>query len=104
TNNEGRLYLSRDEHNEHKSLIASVTGVRFVDPLSYDKYSEQRSFPVLLKKGEYYYMETLMKEYFNEDNLDVSVKTPDGKMHAPITSDFLWTAVSGGNGMLQIQF
>jgi len=37
TNNEGRLYLSRDEHEEHKSLIASVTGVRFVDPLSYDK-------------------------------------------------------------------
>ena len=63
-----------------------------------DRYEEQISFPVLLRKGTYYYMEALMKEYYNEDNLDVAVKTPDGQMHSPITYDFLWTAVSSYKG------
>lgn len=39
-----------------------------------------------------------MKEYYNEDNLDVAVKTPDGQMHCPITFDFLWTAVPRQKG------
>jgi len=57
------------------------------------RYDEQKSFPVLLEKGKYYYMEALMKEKFNADVLDVAVQTPDNKMHIPITSEYLWTDV-----------
>ena len=42
-------------------------------------------------KGKYYYIEALVKEQYSEDNLDVAVKTPDGKFHGPIPSEFLWT-------------
>ena len=36
-------------------------------------------------------MEALAKEQYRSDNLAVAVKTPDGKLHGPITSEFLWT-------------
>ncbi|XP_048575561.1 uncharacterized protein LOC116603955 isoform X1 [Nematostella vectensis] len=90
-NNQGELYLSTDEMPEHKSMIASISGLRRSDPNEFEKYSEQRSWPAQLTEGKYYYMEILMKEYFSDDHLVVAVKTPDGKFYAPIPSQFLWT-------------
>ncbi|EDO28889.1 predicted protein, partial [Nematostella vectensis] len=90
-NNQGELYLSTDEMPEHKSMIASISGLRRSDPNEFEKYSEQQSWPAQLTEGKYYYMEILMKEYFSDDHLVVAVKTPDGKFYAPIPSQFLWT-------------
>ncbi|XP_048587703.1 uncharacterized protein LOC116610670 isoform X2 [Nematostella vectensis] len=96
-NNQGQLFLSSDETAKHKSLIASVSGKRSTKPTEYYKYDEQKSWPAQLTKGKFYYMETLMSEYYSGDSLGVAVETPDGKFYAPIPSQFLWTAYSSSS-------
>ncbi|XP_031556093.1 uncharacterized protein LOC116292886 [Actinia tenebrosa] len=95
SDNSGQLFLSNDEFPSHKSLIATVREERFTKPRQYDKYIEQRSWPVQLHKGHYYYIETLMKEFYDKDHLSVAVQTPK-KFVAPITADYLWTALPEG--------
>ncbi|XP_048587710.1 uncharacterized protein LOC116610679 [Nematostella vectensis] len=92
SDNGARLYLSKDELPDHKSLIAQVADRHFTAPGEYDKYPEQQSWPVPLEKGKYYFIETLMKELFDTDHLSVAFKGPDGTFHAPIGSEYLWTA------------
>ncbi|EDO32108.1 predicted protein [Nematostella vectensis] len=93
SNNEGKLFLSKDESPLHKSMIACILEERFVDPMVFNKYTEQTAWPIQLAQGKVYYMEALMKEYYGDDHFMIAVKTPDGKFYAPIPSQFLWTGL-----------
>ena len=45
-----------------------------------------------LKKGKYYYMESVMKDDHQPDHLEVGLVTPDGTQYSYIPgSKFLWT-------------
>ena len=55
------------------------------------RYANQKSLPIYLKKGEYYYMEAIMKDDHQPDHLEVALETPDGKFYKVIPSMFLWT-------------
>ncbi|KAK3730039.1 hypothetical protein QZH41_009551, partial [Actinostola sp. cb2023] len=94
SNGASQLFLSRDENPDHKSLIAEVTGIRYTDPEQYDKYDTQKSYPVNLEKGKYYYIETLMKEFYGSDHISVAVTMPNGQFITPISHEYLWTALS----------
>ena len=58
----------------------------------YSRYVSQTSTPIELKKGKYYYMETVMKDDHQPDHLEVGLVTPDGTQYSYIPgSKFLWT-------------
>ena len=44
-------------------------------------------------------METVMKEFYGGDHLSVAVLTPSGKFIAPISTQYLWTALPSLSGM-----
>ena len=51
----------------------------------------QKSNAVYMKKGEYYYMEALMKDDHQVDHMEVGLKTPSGEVYKVIPQSFLWT-------------
>jgi len=57
------------------------------------RYTTQKSLPIYLKKGKYYYMEAIFKDDYQDDHLEAAVQTPDGKFYNVIPSQFLWTAL-----------
>ena len=59
----------------------------------YFRYSNQKSLPVPLVKGQYYYMESLMKDDHEIDHLEVGLETPNHVMYNIIPSMFLWTTL-----------
>ena len=62
------------------------------------RYTNQKSLPVSLKKGKYYYMETIMKDDHQNDHLEVGLETPDGKFYKVIPSVFLKTTLPPSPG------
>lgn len=57
------------------------------------RFTNQKSLPVYMKKGKFYYMEAVMKDDHQEDHLEAAVKTPDGQFYKVIPSKFLWTTL-----------
>ena len=57
------------------------------------RYSGQISLPIPLKKGKYYYMETIMKDDHQDDHLEVGMQTADGTNYTVIPSAFLRTSL-----------
>lgn len=74
SNNEGVLWLSTNDQFANRRKIAyhsNYTGTR-----EWGKYTTQKSATINLIKGKYYYVEALMKEYNNGDNLAVGWLKP----------------------------
>lgn len=57
------------------------------------RYTTQKSLPIYLKKGKYYYMEAIFKDDHQNDHLEAAVQTPDGTFYKVIPSQFLWTTL-----------
>lgn len=57
------------------------------------RFTNQKSLPVYMKKGKFYYMEAVMKDDHQKDHLEAAVKTPDGQFYKVIPSKFLWTTL-----------
>ncbi|XP_068692933.1 uncharacterized protein [Montipora foliosa] len=93
SDDEGKLFLSTTLNPNQKILISRAQNGHESLPMQFWNYPEQRSFPIDLVKGKYYYIEALHKKQYGNDSLSVAVKTPDGKLYAPIPSQFLWTAL-----------
>jgi uncharacterized repeat protein (TIGR03803 family) len=88
------LYLSRDKNPGNKMLIAyTPAATKFRE---WDKFSTQKSAPVLLVKGATYYIETLHKEATCTDHLSVAWTIPGGAFEGPIPGSRLspWTSSS----------
>ena len=78
----GELWLSTDQNPINKTRIAEVPG--WTNPHQWDKYPAQRSAPVILVRGQRYYIEALVKEAFGRDHLAVGWQLPDGSLETPI--------------------
>ena len=86
----GQLWLSSDEDTGNSRLIAQVTSG--TNPEEWGKYTQQKSAPVTLEKGRYYYISALMKEGTGGDNLAVGWQLPDGTTERPVPGRHLfWT-------------
>ena len=48
---------------------------------------EQRSDPVYLQEGDYYFMESFMKEGSGGDDLSIGIKLPNNELQMPITQN-----------------
>jgi len=69
------LYLSKTSSSPaSKVRIASVNG--WTDPRTWTTYASQKSAPIALTAGQYYYMEALMKEGEGGDHLAVAWQGP----------------------------
>lgn len=74
SNNEGELWLSTDDQAANKLKIAYHTS--YTASREWNKYASQKSDVINLIKGKSYYIEALMKEYDNNDNLAIAWLTP----------------------------
>ncbi len=79
----GKLWISNDISIDNLHLIAEVPS--WTLPREWDKYPEQRSAPITLLKGRYYYIRALAKEGTGGDNLAVGWDRPDGTSELPIS-------------------
>jgi hypothetical protein len=84
----GQLQISSDENPANLRPIASVNG--WTQPREWHKFSEQKSQPVYLEKGKFYYIMALTKEGYGGDNLAVRWQWPDGTIDEPISAEHLF--------------
>jgi ELWxxDGT repeat protein len=81
------LYLSTDESEANKKLIAWVYGAAKYGV--YDKYPSQKSALITLKAGYRYYVEARHKEGTGNDFVSVGWQLPDGTIERPISGNRL---------------
>ncbi len=74
SNNEGELWLSTDDQSSNKKKIAYHTN--YTNSREWNKFATQKSVTINLVQGKTYYIEALMKEYNNSDNLAVGWLKP----------------------------
>lgn len=77
----GQLSLSTDDNPANAHVIASVPGYTGLD--EWKKYAAQKSAPIYLVAGRYYYISALMKEGGGGDNLSVAWCRPGQSTDAP---------------------
>lgn len=77
----GQLWLSKDDNPANSNLIASVPG--WTSPQEWNKYSSQKSNSIFLIGGESYYIEALQKEGGGGDNLAVGWAKPGQNNSTP---------------------
>lgn len=70
SDDDSELYLSTDDQAANKQLIAKVTG--WASYHQYNNEANQKSAPIALEAGKYYYIEALMAEGGGGDNLSVA--------------------------------
>jgi Ca2+-binding RTX toxin-like protein len=80
------LWLSSDELEANKSLVANVPG--WTRPLQWGKYSEQISASITLSAGASYYIEALHKERGGGDNVAVGWQLPGSTEIAVIGGEY----------------
>jgi hypothetical protein len=81
------LYLSTDETEANKKLIAWVYGATQFK--NYEKYPSQKSVQISLQAGSKYYIEARHKEGNGNDFVSVGWQLPDGTMERPIAGNRL---------------
>jgi hypothetical protein len=83
----GQLYISTDRDPSNLKMIAEVPG--WTQSREWGKYSQQKSEPVYLEEGKFYYIKAMMKEGGGGDNLAVRWQWPDGKIEEPVSAEHL---------------
>ncbi|WP_028981758.1 PA14 domain-containing protein [Sporocytophaga myxococcoides] len=84
---QGELWLSKDDSLEHKTKIAHVPTSSFFQEWS--KFPEQKSEGIYLEGGKKYYIEALHKESLKIDHISVGWRLPDGTLERPIPGNRL---------------
>ncbi|MBO9699517.1 MAG: hypothetical protein J7604_04860 [Sporocytophaga sp.] len=84
---QGELWLSKDDSIEHKAKIAYVPTSSFFQEWS--KFSEQKSEGIFMEAGKKYYIEALHKESLKIDHISVGWRLPDGTLERPIPGNRL---------------
>ncbi len=72
----GLLFLSPDASPDHAQLIASNVVGNATLPQEWDRFPSQRSMPVKLQAGDFYYIKTLHFQSYGSDNLSVAWSGP----------------------------
>jgi hypothetical protein len=81
----GLLSISRGEDEADLQDIASVP--RFINYMEWNRFPEQKSDPVFLEAGRFYYIRALMKEGSGSDHLLVRWQLPSGVIEEPIPAN-----------------
>ncbi|MCX7727506.1 MAG: DUF2341 domain-containing protein, partial [Chitinispirillaceae bacterium] len=81
------LWLSSDDKQSRKSLIAYVNG--YTSSRQWTKYPTQQSAAIYLVAGRRYYIEVLHKEGTSNDNCAVGWQLPNGTYERPIPASRL---------------
>lgn len=91
----GALFLSRDENPRNKCRIAYVPD--YTDFRQFNKYACQRSVRIWLEAGKKYYIEGQVKEAWGGDHMSAAWQLPDGTFQSPIAGAHLspWTGAAG---------
>lgn len=84
----GELYLSPSQDPDDAVRIANVPG--WTHPRQWDKYPQQKSDPVSLLEGQYYYIMALMKEHEGGDNLAIGWQLPDQTLNRPVSKQYTY--------------
>lgn len=87
SNDHSELWLSADDREGNKQIIASVTGA--TDARQWDKFRSQKSVAIGLTRGKTYYIEALHKQGVGTDHLAVGWQLPDGTLERPIAGSHL---------------
>jgi ELWxxDGT repeat protein len=87
SDDQSELYLSTDESETNKQLIAWVYG--YTPFRKYDKYPSQQSMQINLQAGQRYYIEARHKEGNGNDFISVGWQLPSGAMERPIAGNRL---------------
>ena len=77
-----QLWLSTDDTEGNKVLIASITG--WTNQGEWSKYPTQHSAPLALVAGQRYYVEVLHRDGDGDDFVAVGWALPSGTVEAPI--------------------
>ncbi len=85
SDDQGQLFLSNNDRPENKALIAQVLG--FTDAHNYTTEPNQRSSPVTLQAGQFYYIEGIEVDQSGPDNISVQWQLPDGTIEDPIPNN-----------------
>ncbi|XP_066021495.1 uncharacterized protein [Pocillopora verrucosa] len=85
------LFMSTNDNPKTKTMITYVDGGFPTGQYEYDRFLNQKSLPIRLIKGKYYYMEAIFKDDHQKDHLEVGLETPNGLFYKVIPSMFLWT-------------
>ena len=78
----GELRLSTDANPANAVLISS--NPTYSNYLEWDKYPSQKSSPIALVAGQFYYIKALMKDGNGDDHLSVGWQLPSGASERPI--------------------
>jgi hypothetical protein len=92
TNDFGELWLSTDDSRANRVKIATVPGSTL--PREWDKYAAQQSAPIALVAGQKYYIEAIVKEAYDEDNMAVTWSGPTVSKGAPIAGAYISPAAA----------
>ncbi|MCF7709284.1 MAG: hypothetical protein K9N52_10335 [Verrucomicrobia bacterium] len=87
-----QLWLSTDANPDNKQLIASVPDNEWSP--EWDSFTEQKSAPITLQKGDVYYVEILHKEGAGGDFVEVGWQLPDGTLQRPMPIDYVQPSIS----------
>jgi len=92
----GELWLAPDTNPEHVVRIARVPG--WSNTGEWQRYRAQKSAPILLVRGEKYFLRVLQKEEGGGDNVGVEWQRPDGTFERPTPTlyvqPYIWTAAT----------
>jgi hypothetical protein len=87
SNDHSELWLSSNDDASNKQRIAFVAGATSVR--QWDKFSTQRSAPVLLTAGKSYFIEALHKQGAGAAHVAVGWQLPNGSLERPIPASRL---------------
>lgn len=85
-----QLFLSTDEQPFNAQKIAEVPD--WTNSREWNKYPQQKSAPIHLVEGQYYYISALMKEAAGGDNLAIGWEMPNGTVERPMPASHIFTA------------
>ncbi len=85
SDDQGQLFLSSNDRPENRQKIAEV--FNYTDPRNYDVEPNQRSTPITLEAGRFYYIEALTVDGGGADHISVRWQLPDGTLEDPIPNE-----------------
>ena len=95
--NNVELYLSTNNQENNKRLIASVPG--WTQPQQWDKFTQQQSTTITLQQGQAYYLEALHKEEGGNDSVAVAWLLPSSNDIEVISAQyFVSPAIEDSDG------
>ncbi|XP_067049279.1 uncharacterized protein [Acropora muricata] len=91
---ECELWLSSSSKPDDTKRVLFIPYGLSLNHNQWDRYPVQKSSPINLIGGEFYFMQAIMKADENiNDHLGVGVRQPDGQNYRPISNEYLFVEI-----------